>query len=253
MELRYSNSKPISQKVLECLRYLSKVGVMERDIWYNYFGSGSKRWRQKQLKQLLTLKILKLHPSEIGSFYILGYEGEKIIEKLRLPCVTPTMANHFRHDVTVAQGILKLQSESICNGWLSEKELTAGRNREFLIKTDNGQSKYPDAVFKFLAKDKKYRTVALEYERHGKSSYRYRQILWSYNSLTSFSLLLFVVDDETIKKRIQGALKFLGSVQLVERVAFMSVEEWLSDPLRATIELRSKSTSFDKLQDKEAS
>lgn len=252
MKLRYSNGKPISPKVLECLRYISKVGIMELGIWYEYFGVGSKRWKQKQLKQLLELKILSRHPSQVGQYFILGDQGEKIVKELRWPCVIPTNANHFKHDENVALGLLKLQADSVCETWLSEKELYTGNFKEFAIKGDKGESKYPDAIFRFMARDNKTRTVAVEYERHGKSSFRYRQILWSYNAVTSVSLVLFVVENNEIKKRIQAALKFLGNIQLVERIAFMSVEEWLADPLTASIELRSKATSFEKLCGKEA-
>ena len=251
MSIRYTNGKPISKKILDCLRYLSKVGVMERKTWYEYFATGSKRWKQKQLKHLLMLKLIKEHTSQLGDHFVLGDAGIEIVKALKWPFVSPALPRQFKHDETVARGLWKLQTASLCNGWLSEKELMSGVYKEFLIKEGEGQTKYPDAVFKILARDK-YRTVALEYERNGKSSHRYRSILWSYNSITSVSLILFIVEDETIKKRIKAALRALGSIQLVERLAFMSAKEWIEDPLRATIELRSKNTSFEKLQDKEA-
>jgi hypothetical protein len=251
MSIRYTNGKPISRKVIGCLQYLSKVGVMGRETWYEHFGIGSKRWMQKQLKQLLALKMIKEHSSQLGDHFVLGDEGIEIIKELKWTFVSPVQPRQFRHDEIVARGLWKLQSQSLCNEWLSEKELMTGIHKEFLIKEGEGQSKYPDAIFKVLIRDK-YRTVALEYERTGKSSHRYRTILWSYNYITSVSLVLFIVEDETIKKRIKAALRALGSVQLVERLAFMSAKEWIDNPLRAAIELRSKNTSFENLQGKEA-
>ncbi len=251
MSIRYTNGKPISKQVLDCLQYLSKVGVMERETWYKFFAVGSKRWKQKQLKQLLMLKLIKEHSSQLGDHFVLGDTGIEIVKELKWAFVSPALPRQFKHDEIVARGLWKLQEASLCNRWLSEKELMSGIYKEFLIKEGEGQTKYPDAVFKILARDK-YRTVALEYERNGKSSHRYRSILWSYNSITSVSLVLFIVEDETIKKRIKAALRALGSIQLVERIAFMSVKEWVENPLQATIELRSKNTSFEKLQGAEA-
>lgn len=251
MSIRYTNGKPISKNVLDCLRYLSKVGVMERKTWYEHFATGSKRWKQQQLKQLLVLKLIKEHSSQLGDHFVLGDLGIEIVKDQKWTFVSPALPRQFKHDETVARGLWKLQAASLCNEWLSEKELMSGIFKEFLIKEGEGQTKYPDAVFKILARDK-YRTVALEYERTGKSFHRYRSILWNYNSIMSVSLVLFIVEDETIKKRIRAALRALGSVQLAERLAFMNAKEWIENPLQATIELRSKNTSFEKLQGQEA-
>ena len=102
MSIRYTNGKPISKKVLDCLQYLSKVGVMERETWYKYFAVGSKRWKQKQLKQLLMLKLIKEHSSQLGDHFVLGDTGIEIVKELKWNFVSPALPRQFKHDEIVA-------------------------------------------------------------------------------------------------------------------------------------------------------
>ncbi len=90
-------------------------------------------------------------------------------------------------------------------------------------------------------------TIAIEYERTGKTISRYRSILWQYNGIKNVTMVLYIVENETIKKRIKNALKFQGNTQILERLAFIDADDWKSDPLNSGIELRSKVTSFEKL------
>jgi hypothetical protein len=94
---------------------------------------------------------------------------------------------------------------------------------------------------------KNFHLVALEYERTGKTVPRYRRILWSYNKLNRFSMVLFIVENDVLRKRIKSSLKHLGRVALIEKIGFVDAIEWQKNPLSATIELATTKTSFAKL------
>lgn len=246
MEPYYKNGRPFSPRVMGALKYISHVGVMTKEVWGESFFHGSKRWKNKQLKILLTNRLLKLHTCDLGNFYVLGERGVELAKELKWSIVDPVTPRQIRHDETVGHGLLKLERAGLCQQWETEKELKSKQFKEVQIRDLGGQSKYPDSIFKALLRGK-FRSVALEYERSGKTVPRYRSILWSYNSLTAVSMVLFIVEDETIKKRIKYSLRYLGNVQLLERIAFMDAKEWKRNPVTATIELSTKKTSFEKL------
>lgn len=246
MELIYSNRKKLSPNVIEALKYIAKVGVITKHIWNESFSHGTSRWKLKQLTILLTNKILKHHRCELGDFYVLGDRGIEFAKAMEWSLVDPVSPTQIRHDEIIGYGLLKLERSKTCKSWKTEKELKVREGGHFLIRDQAGQKKFPDSICEMFMGGK-YRLVAVEYERNGKTIPRYRSILWSYNKMTNLSMVLFIVEDEVIKKRIKKSLRYLGSVPLIEQVAFMSVKEWKNDPFRGTIELSSIRTNFEKL------
>ncbi len=65
--------------------------------------------------------------------------------------------------------------------------------------------------------------------------------------MNRFTLVLFVVENEVLRKRIKSSLKHLGRVTLIERIGFVDATEWQKNPMNATIELATTKTSFAKL------
>ena len=246
MEMIYKNGKTLSPNVQQALRYISKVGVMTKDVWCESFCQGTKRWKNKQFQILLENRLLKTHTCDLGNFYVLGDRGTELAKNLSWSLVEPVTPRQIRHDEFVAHGLLKLERNGLCKNWVTEKELKMRRAGNFLIKDQGEQTKYPDSVFEAYLGGK-FRLVALEYERNGKTIPRYRSILWSYNKVSQLSMVLFIVEDETIKKRIKYSLRYLGRVSLLEQIAFMDAKEWKNNPIKGTIELSSTRTSFEKL------
>lgn len=246
MNLVYRNGKPISPSVVSALRYLSKVGVMTKDVWAEGFCKGSDRWKNKQLKILLDNGYLKKHPCDLGSFYVLADKGLELARDLKWPVVEPVTPRQIKHDEAVGYGLLRLEKRGLCKDWVTEKELKARPSGPFMLRDQGGKSKFPDSIFKGAFRGQ-FLSVALEYERTGKTVPRYRSILWSYNKITSVSMVLFIVEDEAIKRRIKHSLKYLGKVQLLDRIAFMNADDWIANPIGAPIEISSKTTSFEKL------
>jgi hypothetical protein len=139
-----------------------------------------------------------------------------------------------------------MEQKKICKNWMIEKEIKDKCDNKFLIQDQGDAIKYPDAICEAYM-GKSFHLVAIEYERTGKTVPRYRRILWSYNKMNRFSMVLFIVENDVLKKRIKSSLKHLGRVALIEKIGFVGASEWQKNPLDATIELATTKTSFAKL------
>lgn len=246
MSAVFKNGKSLSLNTEQALKYVAKVGVMTKAVWLESFCHGKKRWQNWQLKILLDNNLLKKHNCDLGDYYVLGDQGQRIAKTLNWNLVDPVNPRQFRHDELVAHSLLKLEQKNICRNWMIEKEIKKSHKTKFLIQDQGDQTKYPDAICEAYM-GKNYHLVAIEYERNGKTLPRYRRILWSYNKLNRFSLVLFIVENEVLKKRIKSSLKHLGRVALIEKIGFVDAIEWQKNPQTASIELATTKTNFEKL------
>jgi hypothetical protein len=115
--------------------------------------------------------------------------------------------------------------------------------KEYMLSNTDGDMKFPDAIFKVkLASG--IRTVAIEYERRGKSESRYRSILWNYSKLSSISLVIFICDEDQFANRIKRALRNIGKTDLIDRLAITSSQNWKSSPLDAPISMSRRSINL---------
>lgn len=234
--IKYKCGRQVPLNVVKALKYVSKVGVMTTSQWHQHFGKGCFRWQQRQLKKMETKKFLKRHSATSEGKWVLGTLGQETIEGLKFNPVTPVAPQHFKHDEFIGETLLLLELKTFCHSWLTEKQLKAQESKAFMIRGKDREIKYPDAVFKVLI-DGKERTIALEYERTGKTTTRYRSILFQYNGLSSLDMILYVVENDEIKNRIIRAMKYVGGVRLQTRLAFVDAHDWLQDPAMATISI----------------
>ncbi len=247
MTIRYRGGQPMPKNVQEALRYVGKVGMITRGTWYRYFGRGKMRWQQDQLLSLIKNNVLKKHScARLEETWVLTESSIELLKKLGWPCVLPIPPQFIDHDEVVANSILTLERNQICQMWLTERELKTLKHRKYIVDDKDNEVKYPDAVFDLIFKGDPM-TFALEYERTGKSFSRYRSILNQYRKLDSVSLVLYVVESDTIKKTIQSVMKFIGDAVLVKKIAFIDAHEWKINPLKAQIQLRSKVITFDEI------
>ncbi len=233
---KYESGQTIPDNVMSALLYVSKVGVLSTAHWHRQFAKGNLRWRQKQLKSMNDKKLIRRHTSAREGFWVLNSEGERLVKETGQDVVSPVTSQHFIHDEFVGESLFILEQKNICERWLTEAELKMGRSNEFQLKSRDKKYKYPDAIFQVQVDDKEH-LIALEYERVGKSFTRYLDLLRAYEGLRDVQLIIYVVEEDAIKKRIQRAIAHNGSIFLNQRIVFVSMAKWKIDPASAKLEL----------------
>src|SRR5665647_314967 len=185
--IRYSGGHKIPDNVLAALIYTAKVGVLTTSQWHTYFATGVPRWREQQLQLLEKRRLIKRHPGTNDSKWILDYQAEVIFERRSWPIAPSVSPQHFIHDEVVGESLLRLDKALICKSWLTEREMKSQGFKNYVVMKKDNEVKYPDAIFK-VSKQENILTIALEYERTGKSSSRYRSILWQYSRLNDLTI-----------------------------------------------------------------
>jgi hypothetical protein len=247
MEFRYKGGQPMPANVIEAIQYIGKVGVITRPFWYQHFSHGNAQWRRDQLLNLVRRGVFQSHScTSVNNVWVLSDWSIDQLKRKGIACVRPIPPQYIEHDEMVGGSLLLLQRNKVCASWTSERELRMSNSQAFKIQTADGESKYPDATFRMLYQGQQ-RTFAMEYERTGKSVPRYRSILLQYAALPHLSMVVFVTEDESATKRIQGALKFIGSPELASRISFSKAADWKHNPMTAPIKMRSKTRTFEEL------
>jgi hypothetical protein len=236
MKYYYRNGHVMSDYVAEALRHLGKVGVLSSRDWSRFFCRNKhRRWQERQLIHLKKNGYIKKHTAtSLQGKWILDEFGKAFLYERNWSIVHPVSANHVDHDEFVARSLCVMEQEFYIHSWKVERELKMMNQRDYMLSNKDGEMKFPDAIFKLQIQGET-RTIALEYERRGKSESRYRSILWNYSAMTSISLVIFICENESISRRIERALKHIGRTELLDRLAFASALEWKSSPLDAPI------------------
>lgn len=246
-EVSYRCGQPMPGYIFEALKFIGKVGVVTRPTWYTYLCPGTDQWKREQLLNMVKRGLLVPHTcSNLKGAWVLTDWSASLLRGKGLSCVRPVPPSLIEHDEVVGTSVLFLKRSGICKDWLTENELKMRRLDQFLIENKDKDSKYPDAVFRMHFKGK-LAFVALEYERTGKSTHRYRKILRQYSSLNSIEQILYVTEDESIKKRILSALRTIGDRSLSSRIAFIKGYEWKSNPTSAIFMKDNKATCLSEL------
>lgn len=239
----YQSGQKIPRNVMSALLYISKVGFMTTAHWHRGFGKGKLRWQQKQLKSLVDKKLIRKHTSASRSHWVLSQQGEHLTREAGFPGVTPACALQFAHDEFVGESLLKIEGATICKRWMTEAELKNKNAHAFQLETKDKKMKFPDALFQVKIGTNEH-LVALEYERVGKSFSRYVEILRSYQRMEKVELIIYVVENNTIKKMIQRAMEHLGGSYIDSRVVFAEKEKWKEDPANCPLEFKHKTITL---------
>lgn len=234
--MKYQNGRQASASVFQAVRYISKVGVMTKKTWLELLGTGTYRWKVKQLNILINGKVLKKHSSEVANeVYALSSQGLEMVHSQKWSYVHQVNAQFIIHDEVVANGLWRTEQASFCSKWMTERELKSQNAKSFKLDIREGQVKYPDSVFKFEGK-KSSAIVALEYERHAKSSWRYNKAIKAYSNSGEFDYVLFIVENLGIMRCIKRAMRFIGDVKLNSKIGFILVDDWKKNPVTAPIQ-----------------
>lgn len=244
--LRYKGGKAIPENVLNALKYTGKVGVITRPTWNTLFGSGNDRWKRRQLFNLVDHGVFEKHScAHQKDTWVLTDWAKALLRKNGFSCVAPVPPHLIEHDENVGRGLWYLKEKGFSSKWITERELKGMNSSSFIIQKNSQGTKHPDAIFR-PARNQDM-TVAVEYERTGKSLLRYQSIVRQYSRATGINYVLYIVEDETIKKRIKAALNYNGDRSLIQRMGFISALEWNANPLRSRVEVAGKIHLLDNI------
>ncbi len=231
--MRFPTGHKVSEEVYQAIRFVTKVGVMSRSTWYELFGSGSLRWKQKQLQRLIELGIFKSHPClHVDDVMTIGDFGKKLIEEKKWSSVPSVSAQFIEHDEIVARGVWKLEQQGICRRWLTDKEMKRSGSKNFQLNTKDIGSKFPDIVFQ-LNRLEQLDVVAVEYEKTAKSNWRYNKAIKSYSESLEFDRVLYIVESKAIEQSVKRAMRFIGDSNLNRKIFFIQSEDWKQNPITA--------------------
>lgn len=240
MSLKYPNGKAMPENVFCALEFAGKVGFLSRHLWRDQFSSGGTRWQQRQLKKMLKARLIaSFRNSAVKDYYCLTSVGQTFLANLNLSVVNAVNINQLQHDEMVAHSLWALTKLNLITAWRVEAELKAQQVRMYQLSREVRNKKYPDAVFKMKVFGEE-RTIALEYERTMKSAGRYRDTLWLYSRMDSFSMTLFICENLAIQNALKRRLQYMKLPELWGRVAFCKVFQWKQSPADAPIELGDK-------------
>lgn len=233
--MKYPHGRRLSKNVVEAVRFVAKVGVMSRETWYELFSHGTLRWRQMQFQHLIDRKIFKSHTSKHGhAAVVIDTFGIELIRKMKWQHVHTIYPHFIEHDEAVGAGLWKLEKSGLCQKWITESEMKTQKSASFRLDIQEGNFKYPDAVFK-LQGNLSTPIVAVEYERTAKTNWRYNKAISAYSEAYDFGFIFFVVENEAIEKSIQRAMKYIADGKLNSRIGFISVEDWKKNPISAEL------------------
>jgi len=243
MKTLYSKNL-IPPLVLDGLKLLGKLGVMERETWIENFSYGTLNWKFKQLKKLIDANILKTYPSpSIQNRLILGKRGIDILKNINSSYVSPPYAGQVDHDSSLAKILLILNQKFKVHDFWVEKEIKSlGRDYYFFYSKSDDQ-KFSDALLDINLRGKNLK-LAVEYERTGKSIERCESILKSYSCLEKIDFVLFIVENKMIRERFMELLRRKSFPLIEKKIGFILFEEIMDNSLNQGINRPSGYANF---------
>jgi len=244
----YRCGQPMPPYMSEALKFIGKVGVLTRPTWYHYLCPGTDQWKREQLLNMVKRGLLVSHTCRnLQDVWVLSDWSKDLLRSKGLSCVPPIYPHLIEHDLVVGISMLTLKRQGVCKDWLTETEIKMKELNNFLIEKKANDSKYPDAVMRMPIKGH-LAFAAIEYERTGKSTMRYRIILKQYSYLSSIEQIIYVIEEPSIKKRIINGLRYVGDKSLMDKVGFVNGFEWRKDPVTAPIMKAGMVTSLHELR-----
>lgn len=248
--MKYRNGRSVSPTVYQAIRYVTKVGVITRETWNETFGEGSLRWKQMQLKFLVDEGVLRIHPcNNLRDSFVMGHVGMQMAKEEKWNPVYFIQPQYIKHDETVARGLWCLERLNLCKSWMTERELKGQGSSAFKLNVREVGGKYPDAVFKLIGRDSTS-IVALEYERSGKTNWRYNKTIKAYSEAGAFDYILYVVESDAIEASIRRGMRYIGDSKLNAKLGFVNSENWKLQPHFASIRGLSIAKSINELAQK---
>lgn len=225
------------------IKFAAKSGFLTKDLWNEFFASGSVSWRNKLWASFTNEKIFFPHYAKIASrVLVLNRRNKLVQETVGEEVVSPPFVSQLDHDEKVAKIVLGLAKDGVLTNYRLEpelKRLSSGLKRHY---GSEQRDKYPDALIQ-LSNEKRTK-LAIELELTKKDPKRYRNIMDTYSSFQSADLVVFVVRDDRISQTIKQAMRDSYYPDLERPVGFGRLEDWIANPSTAKISFADTVTSL---------
>ncbi len=242
----------VPDNVIRALQLAGKIGFLSRGLWYDYFGNGSLRWKQRQFHDMVKNNLIVRHANPVtDDYFVLTKKSRGLLGSLGDITVSPPPISQIYHDEWIATWLLELERSGVATDWATEMELKCTQAKAYQLSRDLRNQKYPDAIFNVRALGKN-RQLALEYERTPKGMQRYKNILWLYSRSDATGLVIFICENKFIRNAIEGRLKYLNIPSLWDRVALAMAADWRDSPLTAPLTIGTKTITLEQICERQA-
>lgn len=213
------------------IQFAARFGFLTKDLWLKFFEVGGRTSRFVRWKRLRDRGFFRIHPASRSDDILILNTANVWRFCLSEPVLPPPIAQ-IRHDEIAAQGALQLEASSLFSEIEPESQL-----KRVGFEWNGAKDKYPDLAIR-IGEGR----VAIEIELTQKSGFRYRGISDSYRRRAEYQYAIFVVPNKTI---MQAVAKAFAKSQC--ELGFMKLEDWMRDPLNASIALAHSGTSLPEL------
>jgi hypothetical protein len=238
--MKYPNSsQTIPENVLVAVKFAAQTGFISKHLWQKRFGAGCATWKIRQFSKLLDKDFFKPYLSiEKNQFYKLGASGHSLARKLGVKPVSSPLSNQILHDVWIYETAFVLTKNGYVCDWKTEAQLKSG----VLLNSEDWsrQIKIPDAALLVNIKGHQ-RTIACEYERTLKTTWRIKETLRAYSGFAQFPLIVVICDDEVIRQAYLKILKQMNDSNLNKRIGLALIDGWHSSPELQPIQMLERS------------
>jgi ribosomal protein S8 len=223
------------------VKIAQKSGFLTKKLWWETICKGGQRYKQKTWLDLKKRKLFEVHPHDQAL--------TTIILSKKIAVVPYPRVSHIHHDEAILKILLTLKEQGFLNSWVTEGELKKFNHKEFVVTANGLSAKYPDAVIDLKTSNKIFRFV-IEVERVRKSNKRYREIISAYSQMKGFDGILYLCEEDAIRKAIDGCLKNHFYPFSSCPFGLGNLNEWCSDPANAGISFNGKVTTLKKIIEK---
>jgi len=240
--MRGSKYEPVNE-----IKFAAKAGFITKNIWSNYFATGSAGWKNKLWNSLLLRGHFQKHPSRRANDTLVLNSNDTLVRKLigyeksRAPFVS-----QIDHDETMARIILDLLKNNIITDYRLEPELkrmSPEVHRHFESKK---KTKYPDSLIKLKNEDQT--RIAIELELTRKEPKRYRDIIEAYATFKNAELVIFILRDDRLALTLKNAMRDKFYPKHIRPIGFGKLCEWQENPAKAQIMFNEHITSLVELR-----
>ena len=223
------------------IKFAAKSGFLSKDLWNDFFASGSVSWKNKLWASFVKEKIFFPHYAKVASHVLVPNKRHSLVQKVVGDgLVSAPFVSQLDHDERLARMVLTLLKDGIATNYRLEpelKRLSAGVQRHY---ESQQKDKLPDALI--LLPDEKKTRIAIELELTKKDPKRYRKIMNTYASFRRADKVIFVVRNDRISQTIRQAMRDTYYPHWTKPVGFGRLEDWTQNPGTARIVFDDKVT-----------